>query len=472
MFKKILALVTVFTMVFSIAGCVGNGNSKNESASVQTNDNKYEPYNYEQQEFEICGLWAPRQMTEEAFLQYRDAGFNIVSFTNHDEQPRTSENQYYIGSKRTMEALEICKKVGLDVYIAYGASWFNRANEGDEYFDNKPFSTHDEYSEYKDMIKGVHINDEPNKETMTKLADDALIEDFKKVFPNTKYMINLIPETAITSRGYENYEEMLDHLGNDILSKFENPYISVDCYLYSNSKIVGQNITNNYNKIAKCAKKYGAETTFILQSSTGNEFLDTLSEADMRQQAYLAIAFGADNLQYYCYSVPEGMDPQYKYCMLERDNKTPNQLYYDVKTVNLEIQKFASAVLAYDWQQAISISGTVDQTFRGAPLEYDENFDYRTLENTKHYVSAQPTQDVIISQFASEKYGESYMFVNFGAAGSEDNVVNATFKDCKAVAVYGGAGFDGVPEVVKLDKDGNFELTLEYGEGVFAVPLV
>ncbi len=459
MLKKLLLLVMIFVLTFSFSGCEKKYTEKDLPQ-------------YAAQEFEICGLWAPRQMTEEAFLQYKNAGFNIFSFTNHDELPRSSENQYYIGSKRTKEALEICKKVGIDVYISYGASWFNRANEGDEYFDVTPFSKHDLYGEYKDIIKGVHINDEPNKETMTQLSNDDLIEDFKKVYPNTKYMINLIPETAITSRGYENYQEMLTHLGEDILSKFENPYISVDCYLYSNSKIVGQNIANNYNQIAQTAKKYGAETTFILQSSTGNEFLDTLSEADMRQQAYLAIAFGADNLQYYCYSVPEGMDPQYKHCMLERDNITPNQLYYDVKTINSEIQKFASAVLAYDWQQAIAMSGTEDQTFRAAILEYDENFDRKTLENVKHYVSAESTQDLIISQFNSEEYGEAYMFVNFGSTGSENNIVNVAFKDCGAIAVYGGEGYSGTPQIIPLDETGKFSIELKYGEGAFITPLV
>ncbi len=427
---------------------------------------------YPQQEFEICGLWAPRQMTEEAFIQYKDAGFNIFSFTNHDDLPRTSENQYYIGSKRTMEALKLCKKVGIDVYISYGASWFNRANEGDEYFDNKPFSTYDLYGEYKDIIKGVHINDEPNKETMTALSGDDLIKDFQKVYPNTKYMINLIPETAITSRGYDNYQEMLTQLGEDILSKFENPYISVDCYLYSNSKIVGQNITNNYNQIAECAKKYDAETTFILQSATGNEFLETLSEADMRQQAYLAIAFGADNLQYYCYSVPEGMDPQYLHCMLERDNKTPNQLYYDVKTINSEIQKFASAVLAYNWDQAIGISGTEDTTFRVCSIELDQNFDRIDLQDTKHYVSATATKDLVLSRFTSEAYGEAYMFVNFARAENANNTISANFKDCKALALYGGAGYTGTPTIIALDENGDVTIDLEYGEGVFVTPIV
>jgi len=434
---------------------------------------------YPSQEFEICGLWAPHQITEEAFLQYKNAGFNVLSFTNHDAQPRSSENQYYIGSKRTLEALKLCEKIGIDAYIAYGASWFNRANEGDEYFDNKPFSTYDQYGEYKDIIKGVHINDEPNKETMEQLAKDELIDDFKKVFPKAKYMINLIPATAVTSRDFADYDEMMKIYGETIMSKFETPYVCVDVYPFSNSKNPENMIVYNYNEIAKAAKKYDAETTMILQSSTGSEFKEALSEADMRWQAYLAIAFGADNLQYYCYSVPtyyseDGSTIEgylYDHCILNQDG-TPNQLYYDLKTVNQEIQKFASVALAYDWEEAIAITGTVDQTFRANVLQYDENFDPRKLSNPKHYVSATATQDLVISQFKSEKYGEAYMLVNFARAESDNNTVNLTFKDCKAIAIYGGEGYSGTPEIAELDENGNVAIELNYGEGVFVTPIV
>ena len=481
MIKKILALILACVMPLAVVGCE---EANNQSEADTTN--KKEEYTqtnlpkYESQEFELCGLWAPHDITEEAFQLYKDAGFNVCSFTNHDEQPRTSETQYYIGSERTMEALKICKKVGLDVYIAYGASWFNVANEGDEYFDNKPFSTHDVYGEYKDIIKGVHIKDEPNKESMTKLSSTELIEDFKKVYPGTKYMINLIPETAITSRNYENYTEMLEHYGNDIMSKFDNPYICVDCYLCSNWNMVGANIVNNYNQIANTAKKYNAETSFILQSSTGNEFWEEVTEADMRQQAYLALAFGADNLQYYCYSVPttyntDGTVESYLYnnCMLNQD-RTPSQLYYDVKTVNTEIQSFASAILAYDWQQSVGVSGTEKQTYRIGCIELDDNWERVKFKDAKHYVEAIGTHDLVISRFASDKYGESYMFVNFAEPSKETpeiNKVEATFKDCRAVAVYGGEGYTGTPEIIELDDKGLLKLEFAYGEGAFIVPI-
>ena len=438
-------------------------------SKIETPKKEYTLPKYELQTFEIAGLWAPRQMTEEAFLQYKNAGFNVFSFTNHDELPRKSENQYYIGSKRSLEALELCKKVGLDVYISYGDSWFNRHNEGDEYFEGEPFSKHNVYGEYMDIIKGMHVKDEPNKETMTYLSNDTLINDFKKVYGNRKYIINLIPETAVQSRDYENYTEMLEHFGEEILSKFEKPHISVDCYLHSNSVEVQSNIVNNYNQIANCAKKYGATTSMILQSSTGNEFKGTLTEADMRQQVYLALAFGADSIQYYCYSVPD--DIPYYHCMLERDNVTPNQLYYDVKTVNEEIQKFSSVFLAYDWNQSIGISGSVFRTYRVRSIEYDENDERIKLKDAKHYVSAKSTEDLVVSHFTSQKYGEAYMFVNFSRDVGSKSKIDVQFKECSAVAVYGGAGYNGTPKIVELDSEGNFKMELAYGDGAFIVPL-
>lgn len=469
MLKRILSIVLILALSLCFSGCK---EKKAETAEIILPQ-------YEEQQFEICGLWAPHDITEEAFQLYKDAGFNVVSFTNHDEMPRSSENQYFVGSKRTLEALEVCKKVGIDVYLAYGASWFNRANEGDEYFDNAPFSTHHEYDEYMDIIKGVHINDEPNKETMAQLANDDLIADYQKIYGDRKYMINLIPATAVTSRNFKDYDEMLEIYGETIMSKFDNPYICVDVYPFSNSKNPEQMIVYNYNEIAKTAKKYGAETSFILQSSTGSEFLPELTEADMRQQAYLAIAFGADNLQYYCYSVPthyssDGSTVEsylYNYCILNQD-RTPSVIYDYVKEVNNEIQKFASAVLAYNWNEAIGISGTLDQTFRVSNIEYDKNLEKITnFTSSAHHVSTQSTYDLVISQFASEKYGEAFMFVNFDNGKERTNTVNTVLKDCGKVAVYGGADYSGTPEVIELDSDGKFTLELEYGEGKFIVPL-
>ncbi len=458
MFKRITAIFFTIIMALSFSAC----GEKYDLSDLPE---------YPADAFEIAGLWAPNEMTEEAFKQYKDAGFNIFSFTNHDALPRCSENQYYLGSKRTIEALELCKKVGIDVYISYGASWFNRANEGDEYFDVTPFSKHDYYGDYMDIIKGMHINDEPNKEEMDSIAAKELIDDFKKVYPDKKYIVNLIPLTAGANNwGYPTYQHLLDDYGERIMSQFENPYISLDLYpFHVKSPNTDVDLVQNYKMIAETAKKYNAEKTFILQSSTGAEFEETLSEADMRWQVYSAIAYGADNLQYYCYSVPKGID--YSYCMLEKDDKTPSDLYYYVKEINTEIQKFANVVLAYDWQEVIGVWGETSDTFRlSAVAGWDEN-DPAQFQNAKYYLSAKGSRDLLITRFEDEEYGEGYMFVNF-ADRSNTNTITANFKDCGAVAIYGGEDYSGTPQIVKLDEDGRFNLELNYGEGVFITPII
>ena len=162
----------------------------------------------------------------------------------------------------------------------------------------------------------------------------------------------------------------------------------------------------------------------------------------------------------------------YNHCILKQD-RTPSVIYDYVKEVNNEIQKFAGAVLAYDWNESIGISGTVDQTFRVGSIEYDENLDRITnFKSGNHFVSAESSYDLVISQFTSETYGEAYMFVNFGRAESGNNTVKANFKDCSALALYGGADYNGTPTIITLDETGNATFELEYGEGVFVTPLV
>ena len=420
---------------------------------------------YESQEFGISGFWAPYDISEEGLKFYKDAGFNTLAMINHS-LGNTSEEQFYLGSKRTMTALENCRKVGLKAILNYN-DWKAEQCEGEDYNGETPFSKYDLYGEYKDIITGVHIVDEPNKETMDEISVKTLVDDFKKVYPNASYVVNLSDITWPNGRGYTTYNDLLNHYSTAVMSQFDVPYISVDCYPFWNRK--DEYIIENYYKLATIAKEHNAITTMILQSSAGNEFKDSLSEGDMRWQVYLAIAFGADNLQYYCYSLPKGI--AYNYCILNEDN-TPSVLYDYVKEINAEVQSFSDVVLAYNWDDSLSVVGSEEETFRVYYIKYNENtYDDKTFKDAKHYVSASGTHDLVVSRFTSEKYGEAYMFLNFAEESEIPNKVTATFKDCGAVAIYGGKGFTGTPKIVEIGEDGNISLELKYGEGVFVTPI-
>lgn len=471
MCKKAVAMVLVLILSFSFVGC----------------GKKYKLPEYSEKQFEISGFWAPYEISEESFKQYKDAGFNTLAMINHS-LGNTSEEQFYLGSERTMKALEICKKVGLKAILNYN-DWKAEQCEGEGYNGDTPFSTYDLYSDYKDIITGVHICDEPylkrsdGSNHFEIYGNKTLIEDFKKVYPDADFIVNLIPLTALSTRGFDSYEQMMELYEETFMEPFENPFVSVDVYPFH------QDVTNddeslliNYKYIADSAKKYNIKPGFILQSSVGGadegkkEFEMQLSESDLRWEINNALAFGADTLQYYCYSVPKSFNEdgsaEYMYdnCVLNRDD-TPSEVYYSLQKLHKEIQSFASVILSYDWDTTIGISGSEDQTFRVCSIEFDDNFDVINLKNTENYVKAEGTQDLILSRFTSEQYGEAYMFLNWAERGIS-NTVNATFKNCGAVAIYGGEGFDGTPKIVTLDKNGNITLKLEYGEGVFITPIV
>ncbi|MBR5473523.1 MAG: hypothetical protein IKU82_06005 [Clostridia bacterium] len=466
MFKRIVTISLALIMILGLAGCK-QGDKLPE---------------YTEKQFEISGFWAPYDISEEGLKQYKDVGFTTLAMINHS-LGNTSEEQFYFGSDRTMKALEICKKVGLNAILNYNDWIAERCEEeGEDYYGETPFSKHDIYGDYKDIITGIHICDEPHTRHIDQYGNKTLVDDFKKVYPNAKFIVNLIPITAVSSRGFNSYEEMMEIYEKTFMEPFENPFVSVDVYPFHEGNTSDDGtLLVNYEYIANSAKKYGVKPGYILQSSVGGadtgkkEFEMTLSESDLRWEVYNALAFGADTLQYYCYSVPKSFDkdgnPVYMYdsCILNRDD-TPSDIYYSLQKIHKEIQSYASVILSYDWDMTIGVSGSEDLTFRVAALEYESDLATLTsFKDAKNYVSAQGTQDMIVSRFTSEEYGEAYMFLNWAERGNS-NTVSATFKDCKSVAIYGGAGFDGTPEIYELE-EGKLTINLEYGEGVFVTPL-
>ncbi len=455
MFKRIFAIVLVLIMTLSFGGC----------------GEKYKLPEYSQKQFGTSGFWAPYEITEESFTLYKEAGLNTLLMVNHALEKDSGEKQFYLGSERTMKSLELCKKVGINAVIQY-ADWIAAAVEGEDYYGDTPFSNHDVYGDYKDIITGVSIVDEPKADHLERFGDKAFIEDFKKVYPNATFQGNLIPITAGSHNwGYQTYEDMLDMFAEKFMEPFDNPYISVDVYpFHLQAPDTDLYYAANYELIAKKAKEYSAETTFILQSSTGNEFEAELEEGDMRWQINSAIAFGADNLQYYCYAVPQSFkedgttdEAMYNYCILNPDN-TPSNLYYYLQDIHKEIQSYAGVVLSYDWDAVKGIEGSKESAYRASGVAFNE------FKNAKHFVKATATHDLIVSRFTSKTYGEAYMFVNFAERGG-NNKINVKFKDCRAVAVYGGKGYSGTPEIIELE-DGKFTRELPYGDGIFVTPIV
>ena len=432
---------------------------------------------FSEKQFEISGFWAPYEITEESFQQYKDVGFTTLAMINHSLK-NNSRDQFYLGSQRTMKALEICKKVGLNAILNYN-DWKAEQCEGSNYNGDTPFSKYDLYTEYKDIITGIHICDEPYISHIAEYGNKTLVDDFKSVYPNTKYIVNLIPITSVSSRGFSSYEQMMEIYEKNFMEPFgDNAFVSVDVYPFHIGMVDDDRLlAYNYKYIAESAKKFGVKPGYILQSSIGGgEFEMELSESDLRWEIYSALSFGADTLQYYCYSVPQSTDSNgkttymYDNCILNQDN-TPSHVYYSLQKLHKEIQSFSDVILSYDWDKSIGVSGYEECAYRVSNMELDLNTGRIKFEDPKHYVASKSTHDLLISRFTNQQYGEAYMFTNFADRGGNSKV-DITFRNCRSVAIYGGAGFNGTPKIAHLDSNGNLTLDLDYGEGVFVIPLV
>ena len=462
MLKKILALFMACVLSIGLIGC----------------DKKSNLPKYSDKQFELSGFWAPYEISEESFKQYKDIGFTKMLFINHS-LPRTPENHFYLGSERTMKALEMCRKVGLKAIISYNDWLAKKVTKNEDYSGDTPFSKYDLYGDYKDIITGVHICDEPYVINVEIYGKKVFIDDFKKVYPNAKFVINLAPYTAYERRGFESYEQMMQMYEETFMEPFEKPFVSVDVYpFHEGMEKDDKTLAYNYNFIANSAKKYGIKPEFILQSSVGGgEFEMELSESDLRWEINSALAFGAGGLQYYCYSVPKDFDENgnetgnmYDYCILKQDN-TPSDVYYTLQKLHKEIQSFADVILSYDWDKSIGVSGYKEMLLRVNKLQYTEDGLPMKFENAKHYVQARATRDLLVSRFESEEYGEAYMLTNFTDRGNTNNI-ELTLKDCNKLAIYGGAEWSTTPEIVEVNEDGKLLLDLAYGEAVFITPIL
>ena len=176
MLKRIAALCLALLMVL---GCVGCKAKETNNAQVKEDPifTKYKDKitTYSNHEFETSGFWSPYDLGEESLKLYKDAGLNTILLGNGNI-PWEKNKQYYLGSDATLEALKNAKKVGLKVIFCYG-DWIGGAIEGEGYYGETPFSKHDIYGDYKDIIVGINMCDEPKIGQMEIYSNDTLIND-------------------------------------------------------------------------------------------------------------------------------------------------------------------------------------------------------------------------------------------------------------------------------------------------------
>ena len=419
---------------------------------------------YEKQDFVFFGFWSPYEQTEESYTLYKEAGLNTMFFVNHSLRPRSSDTLCYLGSNATKKSLELCRKVGLKAIPNYGG-WYYELAEG-KYFDSTPFSDYNIYGEYKDIIVGMHIADEPSYSGIDYYGNDVFTADYQSVY-DVPYMVNLFPNYANASQvGEGGYKAYVQKYVDEIITDFDkNRLMAVDYYPF---QAHGFNPTwlTCYNDIAQLAKETNSKKSYYIQTAVDHEFRKEIGAAEIGMQLNVAMAFGADWFGFYCYEVPRNYEgdtytPMYPYCMLNPDG-TPSPLYYAVQSETARVAGYSDAYLSYNWVKTVPVAKA--GTSGGGTLRMLGEIDFEGT-SIKQAIS---TEDAIVGCFSSDK-GEAFMVVNYGDP-KETRIGDIELEfntESKYAAVY---GLDDVAQIVKLEK-GKLNVQLPTGEGCFVTLL-
>ncbi len=330
-------------------------------------------------------------------------------------------------------------------------------------------------------FKGILQWDEPTAEIIDSVIANYA-QQFDELYGNeAEFWCNLLPSEAVdgafgTVDGVElTYSQYLERYCTSVLSKISGTKVlSVDSYPIYADYSIDEHFLTSIGLLKYYAVKYGAKANICLQSCGWNEG-STLkarmpSEAEMRLQAYAALAFGMDSFSWFTYSQFQSADKQTADMVpVDYQTGTTNDGYAALAKVNGEIAAFADVYAEFSWKGAIFNFGAFSAERDG----------YNSLKNTEfasYVLDEQATQfsNISVSGFGSSVItgvfdGTSdvmgYAFCNYASLDNGGKTATVVLKTSQPLTatIYRNGG----SETVTIS--GQYTLTLGAGEGCFMV---
>ncbi len=356
-----------------------------------------------------------------------------------------------------------------------------------------------DFSDCEGFIGFIHW-DEPTEDdtTMSKLADLAI--QFNNVYAGSDvtYMVNLLPSYASyfqtessswfgssTTLDKAAYKAYVAEYCTKVLSQVKGEkWLSVDSYPINANKTLHDTFLFDLGVIKYYAMQNDAHAHIALQSSGfANSSDDSKNriptEAEMRMQAYAALAFGMDSISWFTYS-PSASGSETFYTFVDNDGNITDQTAYDAFTaVNTELNAIGAVYSAFKWKGIILGAGKNNDI----PLFYDDT-DYNAFEtvsgqigdyelsatDTKHLssVSTNKTNWNYLMGVMEDGCGnEGYVLCNYNSSEEDrGQTITLTFdKNITEVVIYRA----GVAQTVSVDNN-SLAIELATGEGVIVLP--
>ena len=191
-------------------------------------------------------------------------------------------------------------------------------------------------------VWAVDIGDEPSCLDFPHLGNVARLLIQRGILP----YLNLYPsygansgctkEQVVCQLGCADYPQYLEKY----IEALPLSYISFDFYVYSSNF---REMVNSFSAVADCARSSGRAIHAVLQvnSHTPEKYI---SESELRFQAYVALAFGAECISWACYS------PGWWYNNVLDQNGQKTEQYKKLARVNRELKELGERYMRYSNQ--------------------------------------------------------------------------------------------------------------------------
>ena len=264
-----------------------------------------------------------------------------------------------------LKLMDLFAKYGLGAIVTKVAPpwWGGNGDRAGKMAEVCPLSLYEEAAaKFVDhpAIWGIDIGDEPSALDFPHYGKVA--KRVRELFPNQFPYLNLYPNYASVAKN--NGEETVNQLGTatydeHIAAYVKNvdlPYICYDFYVYS---INVEKMHENFRSVTDACRRSGRDFWYVLQVNS-NDPKKILSANQLRYQAHIALAYGAQTLLWACWT--KGW--WHHNVLDEQGNRT--EQYEKLKTVNAELHALGKTYMQF---RTIATHRVTDKPLEAAGLK-------------------------------------------------------------------------------------------------------
>lgn len=255
--------------------------------------------------------------TPERYAELREAGFNI-SFSHFDTNGQIAR------------ALEAAEGSGVKLMLTSYDLWSDTEGTVRRFSGNPG-------------VAGWFLRDEPTGDGFAPLADlgnrIAAIDSTHLIYLNL--LPSLVPANDLKTKDYEEYVQRF-------VNEVDLPQISFDLYPIVQDPATGQvypreQLFENLEIVSRVARRTGRPFwAFCL--ATAHDPYPVPNAAHMHYEAFSALAYGAQGIQYFTYWQPKSMQWNFHNAPVDETGRRTD-VYYLVRDLNREIQALAPVFL-------------------------------------------------------------------------------------------------------------------------------